>query len=289
VVIFGSDKKAGLYAYGLDGKVIQSLPGGNPNNVDVRSGFMVGGKPYVLVAASDRSPARFGISLFLMDPASLQTRFWGTIRVDLIEPYGLCLGKRGNDFIAIIDGTDGQVRQLGISVDRNGKPVGTEQKRYSLASQTEGCVVDDAKDVVYIGEEDRGIWRYSLNPEAGAKATQIAQAPSTALTPDVEGLTLMREGSKVWLIASSQGDSTFALWRVDAHPRYVGRFSVVDAGGLDSVTGTDGVDAVAGPAGRYPNGLVVMQDDLDVSPGSSAERQNFKVVDWREVKRALKL
>jgi 3-phytase len=288
-VIFGSDKKSGLYVYKLDGSIHQHLDGGMPNNVDVRSGFVVDGRPQVLVAASDRSKERFGIALFLMDPTSLQTRFWGVIPTDLVEPYGLCLGKRGDSFVAIVDGTDGEVRQLRIAEGADGKPAATEEQRYAVGSQTEGCVIDDRTGYVYIGEEAKGIWRYPLDPNAGAKRIQIASAPSPQLTPDVEGLTLMRDGAKTWLIASSQGDSTFAVWQLDGEPRLAGRFSVVAGGGIDAVTGTDGVDAAGGQIGSFPNGLVVMQDDLDEAPGATGERQNFKIVDWREVAKALKL
>jgi 3-phytase len=83
------------------------------------------------------------------------------------------------------------------------------------------------------------------------------------------------------------------VWRVDgAQAAYSGRFSVVAAKGVDGVTGTDGVAALGGPVGPYAEGLVVMQDDVDVegeTPSTDRQRQNFKLVDWRTVKAALKL
>ena len=151
----------------------------------------------------------------------------------------------------------------------------------------------DARGLLYIGEEGRGIWRYRLDPAAGAKGELIAGAPSEMLKPDVEGLALLREGSATWLIASSQGDSAFAVWRVDGEaPAYRGRFSVVGANGADPVTGTDGVAALGGVVGGYPEGLVVVQDDADTegeAPSPGRERQNFKLVDWRAIKQALTL
>jgi 3-phytase len=289
VVIFGTDKKAGLYAYGLDGQVLQHLDGGMPNNVDLRDGFVVDGRPQVLVATSDRSAARFGISLFLMDPETLQTRPWGVIPVDLTEPYGLCVGRSADDFIIIIDGTDGQVRQLAVTVGPDGAPQAREQKRYAVGSQVEGCVIDDVTGNVYIGEEAKGVWRYSIDPARGAERLQIGVAPSDVLAPDVEGLTLMRDGPRTWLMASSQGDSAFAVWRVDGSPAYQGRFSVVESGGIDAVTGTDGIAAMEGPIGPFASGLVVVQDDLDEAPGVTGERQNFKLVEWRAIAEALGL
>jgi 3-phytase len=291
VVIFGTDKQAGLYTYDLSGAVTGFIPDGRLNNVDLRGGLATAHGERVLVAASDRG--RIGAALYLMDPATLKVEPWGLAPLDLAEPYGLCMGRRGDGFIVVVDGTDGQVRQLRIAVGADGKPAATEEQRFAVGSQTEGCVVDDAKGVLYIGEEAKGIWRYDLDPAKGAARVLVAGAPSTMLKPDVEGLALLREGEKTWLIASSQGDSAFAVWRVDgAEPAYAGRFSVVAAKGVDGVTGTDGVAAQGGPVGSYAEGLVVMQDDVDVdgeAPSTARVRQNFKLVDWRAVKAALGL
>jgi hypothetical protein len=53
------------------------------------------------------------------------------------------------------------------------------------------------------------------------------------------------------------------------------------------VADADGVAALGGQVGAFPQGLVVMQDDVD--DGATGARQNFKLVDWREVKKALGL
>jgi 3-phytase len=286
-VIIGTDKKAGLYVYDLAGRQTQYVPGGLPNNVDIREGFPTAAGPRVLVAASDRGRRGAGAALFLLDTATLKLSFWGAVPVDLIEPYGLCLARRGDTFLMIVNGTDGQVRQLQVSAGANGKPVVKEERRFAVPTQPEGCVVDDARGRLYLGEEGRGVWRFDIGsvPSAGEL---IAQAPSAQLAPDVEGLALIDDGAATFLIASSQGDSAFAVWQVDgAGPAYKGRFSVVANGGIDAVTGTDGVAALGGQVGAFPQGLVVMQDDVD--DGATGARQNFKLVDWREVKKALGL
>lgn len=288
-VIIGTDKQAGLYVYGLDGRVRAFLPEGRLNNVDLRAGFPTPQGPRVLVAASDRG--RMGAALYLMDPATLEVRPWGVVPLDLAEPYGLCMARLGEDFIVIVNGTDGQVRQVRIEAGPDGTIRATEQRRFGLASQTEGCVADDARGLLYIGEEAKGVWRYPLDPAACGQGELIAAAPSDRLKPDVEGLTLLRDGPATYLIVSSQGDSAFAVWRVDGvQPDYAGRFSVVGANGADPVTGTDGVAALGGPVGAFPEGLVVMQDDSDTAgeaPAGGRVGQNFKWVDWREVRKAL--
>ena len=81
------------------------------------------------------------------------------------------------------------------------------------------------------------------------------------------------------------------MWRVDGgQSSYVGRFSVMPGAGADAVTGTDGLAALGGPVGAFPEGLVVVQDDSDTDGETTIgarARQNFKLVDWRAVKTAL--
>lgn len=289
-VIFGTDKKAGLYVYGLDGAVRAFLPEGPLNNVDLRGGFLADGREQVLVAASDR--ARKGVAFFLLDPATLNVTSFGFAAVALPDPYGLCMGVRDGSHVVILTGESGAVRQLRVGLDA-GRPVLTEERAFAVGSQAEGCVIDDEAGALYIGEEARGVWRYDLDPATGAARSLLAAAPSDTLKPDVEGLTLLREGAATWLIASSQGDSAFAVWRVDGpQPAYAGRFSIMAANGVDPVTGTDGVAALGGQVGPFAQGLIVAQDDVD-SEGESAstnrQRQNFKLVDWRAVKAVLAL
>lgn len=285
--IFGTDKQAGLYVYDLAGKDLQFLAEGPLNNVDLRDGFKVAGREQVLIGASDRR--RSGIAFFLLDPDTLKTTVWGRTPVSVSEPYGFCMGRSGADTIAVMVGKDGDIQQFTIT-DQGGKPAATLTRSFSVGSQSEGCVIDDEAGALYIAEEAKGIWRYSLDPATGPARTHFAPAPSAELKPDVEGLTLLREAGRTYLLASSQGDSAFAVWRVDGEPAYVGRFSVMPGAGADAVTGTDGIAALGGRVGAFPEGLIVVQDDSDTD-GESTEgaraRQNFKLVDWRAVKTAL--
>lgn len=286
-VILGTDKQAGLHVYDLAGKDLQFLAEGPLNNVDLRGGFLVGGKAQVLVGASDRG--RSAIAFYLLDPDTLKVTLWGRVPVKVSEPYGFCMGRLRGEIVAVMVGKAGDVEQFTIR-DQGGKPAATSMRAFPIGSQAEGCVVDDVAGLLYVAEEAKGIWRFPLDP-IGAARHLMAPAPSDQLKPDVEGLTLLREGAATYLLASSQGDSAFAVWRVDgAEAAYKGRFSVVPGAGADAVTGTDGLAALGGPVGAFPEGLIVMQDDSDTegetTTGARA-RQNFKLVGWREVKAAL--
>lgn len=283
-LLFATDKSDGLYVHDLDGSVRAFFPDGPLNNVDLRSDFEVDGKKRVLVAASDRR--QFGIRLYLLDPDTLATERYGFIPTDIGEPYGFCVGRVGELIYAIVGNKQGELLQVRIEATAQG-PVGTVVRTLSVGSQPEGCVVDDEAQYLYLGEEDVGVWRFDLDPGAEAEPIEVARVDNHRLKADVEGLALLQDGAEKYLIVSSQGDSTFPVFRIaGSRYEYVGRFAVVAGARIDAVTETDGVSAWSGPIGRYPNGLIAMHDDEDAP---HAGQQNYKLVDWRDVKQALGL
>ncbi len=290
----GTDKSVGLYVHDLAGKARQFFADGPMNNVDQRS-FTVGGKPGVLVAAAERD--RFGIMTWLIDPATLQLTRWGFLQTEkkFSEPYGFCMGQFGGTTYLIPNNKDGRIHAYAISEDAGGRPSMTLAHRWKLGTQTEGCVVDDATGDLYVGEEDVGIWRMSLaNP--GAAPVSVHKVDGTKLVADTEGLTVMRDAGRTFLIASSQGDSAYPVWELSGgSATYVGRFRI-GGGTIDPVTSTDGIDAWSGPIAGYPEGAIAVHDHCD-SEGpndppaavceSDTKQQNYKLVDWRAVKKTL--
>lgn len=285
--VAGTDKKSGLYIYGFDGRILQFLPEGLLNNVDLIEGLNIDGRPQLVLGASDRTPGKTGISLYLFDPAGTgqnAVRPWGAVATDVIEPYGFCFARRGAEVHAVLVGHEGELRQFVLSVDAAGQPVSREVRRAEIGTISEGCAADEATNALYINEENVGLWRYGLDPASGAARTLVQPIAKDVLVADAEGLTTLTDGDKRYLIASSQGDSTFPVWRIDgATPQYKGRFKIVD-GVVDGVTGTDGLAAASGAVGPFPEGLVVIQDDVN-----DVGTQNFKYVDWRDIRRALGL
>ncbi|MCA3717843.1 MAG: phytase [Brevundimonas sp.] len=285
--VVGTDKKAGLYVYGLDGSVLQFMPEGLLNNVDAVDGLSIGGRPQLVLGASDRTPGRTGVSLYSFDPgagAGNGVAAWGAISTDVVEPYGFCFARRGTEVHAILVGHEGEVRQWVLTVAPDGGPAAQEVRRFDIGTISEGCVADEATNALYLGEENVGVWRYGLDPASGDARTLVQGIQPDVLVADAEGLTIIADGAARYMIGSSQGDSAFPVWRIDgAAPVYVGRF-VVEAGVVDAVTGTDGLAALGGPVGPFPEGLIVIQDDVN-----DIGTQNFKYVDWRAVKAALGL
>ncbi len=284
-VMFGTDKSDGLYVHNMDGSVRQFLPSGPVNNVDLRIGFPTSAGERVLVAASNDAPGANGVNLYLFDPATLTTADYGFLPTTY-EPYGFCMGRRGEAFYLIVTTKAGTVHQMSVTDGPDGPVIGAERV-LTLGSQLEGCVVHDAADTIYVGEEDVGVWRFDFDPSGPSTATEIARVDRIRIKDDTEGLTILRDRGVDYLIVSSQGDSTYPVYRIegDAHV-YVGRFAIVDGPEIDGVTQTDGLSAFSGPIGPFPEGALAFHDHEDApNPG----QQNFKMVDWRVIREALGL
>ena len=68
-----------------------------------------------------------------------------------------------------------------------GKPV----RDFYLATEGEGCEVDDATGALFLAEEDAGIWRYDLTAPTGLEPPRTSSPPlASNLSEDVEGVAL---------------------------------------------------------------------------------------------------
>ena len=279
-LIVATDKKAGLYVYGLDGKVRHFEPAGRLNNVDLTT--MPDGS--ILVVASDRNDlTQAKLRLFRLDPVLARLEPLGAVTGGAGEAYGVCLWSDAGALYAFSVLKPGDVHQVRIDLGGSA-PQGTIVRSLKLATQTEGCVVDPRSGDLFVGEEDVGIWRFDARPAGAVTGTLVAPTDGKHLVADVEGLALAPAGATGgWILASSQGDNAYVAYRLsDMQP--VGRFRVA-AGRYGSTEETDGIDLALGDFGPdYPEGLVVVQDGVN-APAA----QNFKLLSWRAVREALGL
>ncbi|WP_416907566.1 MAG: phytase [Polymorphobacter sp.] len=272
-LIIGTDKKAGLYVYGLDGKVRDFLDAGRVNNVDLAD---VDGR--LILGASDRNDeANAAVALFALDPDTAKLTALGTVPAGLGEAYGFCFTPGSaplNGFIVLKDGTINQ-----LVFDLAGPPTARIVRTLKVETQAEGCIVDAASGQLYVAEEDAGIWRFDAATDGATAPTPVAMVDGTRLVDDVEGLAV----ADGYLIASSQGDNAYAVYRLADH-RYMGRFRI-SPGRYGATQETDGIEVIAGDFGPdYPQGLMVAQDGEN-----PPFAQNFKLVSWAAIKQALKL
>lgn len=279
-LVVASDKKGGIYAFSLEGDVVQRFDAGPVNNIDVRQGVVVGARTYDILAAS-RTDADV-IDLFSIDPRTgrIAQRLDPGASPALDGVYGLCMYREAEDgrTFVFVNNRDGVVRQFAIVPGSSGVSLEFAREIH-VGGGVEGMVADDELGLLYVGEEEAGIWRYDASPTGDTKRELVcAVKPVGELTRDIEGLALYKAGSGAgYLIASSQGsDEYFAFDRRPPNAP-LGRFRI------DGVTHTDGIEASSADlGGAFPKGVFVAQDD-DNKP----QNQNFKLVPFERIESAL--
>lgn len=277
-LILGTNKDEGLHVYNLSGDEIQFLDVGAINNVDLRSRYGV--------ASNDEQNA---LSWFVITRnAEAPVLHIGNTPVETIEPYGVCLGQDEQGLVAAVTYKTGQVEFWRADQGKDADIVATLERSIALPSQLEGCVFDESQGLIFIGEEAFGIWALSYADASADPYVVDRIEDANGLVADVEGVSIYWAPEGGYLIASAQEADRFVVYdRLPPHtPR--GIFSVGPSpdGGVDSVSHTDGLDVISAALPGYPNGLLVVQDDGN--PRSGVD-QNFKLVDWTEIIKALEL
>lgn len=274
--IIGTDKLGGIAVYDLTGKQLQYLPDGELNNVDIRDGFSLGGQQISLVTAGNRT--NNSIAIYKVNTSGLLENV-AARTITTIATYGSCMYRSvGGQYYYFVNSKSGGVEQWELKDNGSGKVDATKVRSFSVGSQTEGCVADDKAGEFYIGEEAVAIWKYSAAPTGGSTRTQV-DSTSGHLASNIEGLTIAYTSSGAYLMASSQGNNSYVVYRIGGTtPTYIKTFKIVD-GAVDGTSGTDGIDVTAmalGPA--FPSGVFIAQDG-----SNSGGNQNFKLVPLQQI------
>jgi 3-phytase len=284
-LVFGTDKKAGFYAYDLAGKEVQHSAVGLLNNADIKQGVVVNGQKLDLMGASNRSDNT--LALFTLDPITGMATTRSFTPTGLVEPYGFCMGNDAKGWLGVIPYKDGVVQLFRMGADGQPGVAGT----WKFTEVMEGCVVDEENGAIFISEENTGFWRveYTGETETSRKLIDTVNSGS-GLVADVEGTALWRgpDGGG-YVVVSSQTADRYMVYDRKAPNAFRGAFRVAPSadGKVDGVTHTDGIEITSTPLGpNLPRGLFVAQDDNNTDP---QQAQNFKFVDWREVEKALGL
>jgi 3-phytase len=275
-LVIGNDKLGALETYDLQGNRVQRISGGGfYGNVDTRG-------DYVAVSHG-------GIVVYLVRPAtqqlSLATDGSGKIAT---SGEGLCMydpgadGLSGGLYVFTVGRGNGLVREYSLKdPDNDGLVAGSLVRSFTLGSEAEGCVADDAAGSFFVSEEDVAVWRYGAEPGDGKARTRVA-AVGANLPADAEGLTIA--GDYLFASAQTAGNQSFINVYLRTAPySYVKSVRVVAGSHSDDCDHTDGLAAYAGDLGsRFPRGLLVCQDGNNGAPGTSGN-QDFKLVPLQAV------
>lgn len=284
--ILGTNKKQGLLVYDLAGRQTQLLEAGRLNNVDVRQDLAFGdGVRFDLAMATQRDEN--AIVLFAIDGAGSVTEA-ARLPTTLSDIYGACLYRTPQGGLdAIVNDKDGRFQQYRITrVD--GKFGAVLARSWRLASQPEGCVADERTGLLFMGEEKRGLWVAQADA-AKPMTPRLVLPVGGLLQADVEGMGIYHGRTGSWVVVSSQGNDSYVVLDATAPFTVRGAFRIgIDtARGIDGTSETDGLDVTSARlGGPYGKGLLVVQDGHKRLPDGP---QNFKLVAWEDVAKALGL
>lgn len=299
-LIIGTNKRRGLVVYGLDGKERAKRDDGRMNNVDLRQGVTIGEFSGDIVTATNRTTKT--IDVYSFDGATAALTPVLSIPSGFEDPYGLCMYRNpaaGDVYIFANNSDDGVTTQWKINAD--GAALGAEPVRtFGIGSQAEGCAVDDENGVLFVAEEDVGLYAYWADPEAAARHLNARLVIDTVagghLTDDAEGVAVMKTADGGgYVIVSSQGSNSYNVYDRAAPHAFRGAFVIGPSSadvGIDGVEETDGIEVTGvSLGGVFSEGLFVAQDGFNYEGVTEDRRanQNFKLVPWSAIRTALKL
>lgn len=287
-LVIGTDKVANyLYVWDMNGQQLQRISISNePNNVDVRSGMVVGGEAIDICVVNAQDPSR--LVVFKIDPSTrtLTNNSVGSgIPIpELKNPYGLCLYRRPSDGAMFAFGTTNggdqqNIHQYRLLDDGTGKVTGVHVRGFGSAyigSVMEGLVADDELGYIYAAEEDCCVHKFHADPDLNNN-TQLAEfAHNDGIDPDREGLGLYAcpDGTG-YILLSSQGNKRVKVYRREGDPGNPHSHTLVTTIYTPDVGGTDGLDVTNMPAGpNFPYGLLAKHN---------SRPKNFALIAWEDI------
>ncbi|NEQ36384.1 MAG: phytase [Okeania sp. SIO3I5] len=322
-LVISTLKDAGLAVYDLNGQLLQTISPTTPgdvryNNVDIVYDFQIGNQTVDLAVATDR--ANDTLAIWNIDPqtrqlinitdGSLSNPATSIFGIDDGEQtaYGLATytnPNTGQTYAFVSQADSNQIAQIELLPNANGTvtafgirlltvpiPEGQELED----AQVEGMVVDQELGVLYVGQENFGIWKFDAAVDGSTEGILVDEVGEN-IQADVEGLTIYyADNGNGYLLASSQGDNTFAVYEREGDNEFIGNFSIGDFANIDGAEESDGADVINVPLGEnFPNGLLVVQDgsnepeviQQDPEDGEIQNfNTNFKFIPWENVANA---
>lgn len=296
-LVLGTNKRWGLLSFNMHGEQVQALPSGRINNVDLRQQVLLGGKKRDIAVATLRD--NDSLAFYEIDAQGKLSEYPNQA-TNMVDIYGMCLYQDANNLYVFANEKSGRIAQYRVDWQTNGPSIKLVRDIHT-PSQVEGCVVDEAQHALFIGEEDKGIWRFNAKANGGTQGELIIKAEGD-LVPDVEGISLY-QGANIHgkkqdlLVVSSQGDNSYLLYQAQSPYAQLGKFRIgVNLNGMEngretSIDGSSETDGLAVThlsvgTGAWQQGMLVVQDGHNHLPDNN---QSFKWLPWRNIIEELSL
>lgn len=268
-LVIGTDKDTdgALYVFDLQGKVVQRVGDlRRPNNVDLATGFRLGGRDVDVVVTTEREAKRLRVfkvpDLACVDRGDLVVFDGNPERA----PMGVALYRRPRDgaLFAIVGGksgpAEGYLAQYRLEDDGAGHVKMTLVRyfgAYSGKKEIEAIAVDAELGYVYYADEQVGVRKYRADPDAPEAGRELALFGTQDFKSDVEGISIYATGSgRGYLLVSNQQADTFNLYAREgtlAEPHVHPLLARVNVSTVES----DGSDITNADLPGFPGGLFV--------------------------------
>jgi len=267
-LILGTDKDSdgGLYAYDLNGKIVNNVTGlKRPNNVDVAYGLAYGDTTIDIAVLTERETN--SIRVFRLPDLTPVDNGGIPVFVDEEEraPMGIALYTRAADsaIFAIVgrksgpkegylwqyrlDGTNGQLRA----------DVVRKFGQFSGQKEIEAIAVDNELGYVYYSDEGVGVRKYEADPDKGNDG-QLALFAQDGFKDDHEGIAIYKSSDSTgYILVSNQQANTFMVYPREGaagQPHQHDQLAEIPV----STVECDGVDVTSVTLGsQFPNGVFV--------------------------------
>lgn len=273
-LIVATDKHTdgALYVYNLEGKIVQRVGGlKRPNNVDIASGFVLGGKAVDIAVTTEREEQRLRV-FRLPEMTSVE-------RGDLVvfggdrtrAPMGIALYRRPRDgaLFAIIGGktgpAEGYLAQYRLGDNGTGRVKLTLVRqfgRYSGKKEIESIAVDADLGYVYCSDETVGVRKYAADPDAPDANRELALFGTGGFASDHEGISIYKVDERTgYLLVSDQQANQFRIYSREGQPGKPHEHTLLRTVRVATIE-SDGSEVTSRALGpRFPHGLFVAMSE----------------------------
>lgn len=318
--VIAAVKGAGVYVYDLQCKLVQSnlnkkenddLDIEYINNLDLRYNVPWGDKTIDLVVGADEKAKQ--LFFFKVDGSGKVSQLDQPKKLDRANDlpklknfthHGLCLYRhRGQGALHIIATQEvpGMAVQWVLGND-GGKPTIQRVRQISFGDDSviEPCVADDQLGYLYVGEEQKGIWKFPALPVPAADGDYAMKSKEAGaiikdgfvdtkgndakkvLKGTVEGLAIYYgAGNSGYLLANNEGANSTVIFARNGNNAYQGTFKSTSTSRIDTIESPDGLDvANINFGGKFAHGLFISHDDENSGGRKGA---NFKFFSWKDI------
>lgn len=285
VIVIGTDKHektGGLYAYDMDGKIINKVvPLDRPNNVDIAYGFNLAGKKVDIAVVTERGADKIRVfslpDLKPLDNGGIPV-FEGEVEK---SPMGVALytqsDSTGNKIYAVVGrktGPTGKYLYQYELQDKDGVIIGKKVREFGSfqgGKEIEAIVVDNELGYIYYSDEGFGIHKYYADPAKGNE--ELAIFGKNDFKEDHEGIAIYKTSDSTgYIVASNQQNNSFNIYPREGDPGNANQYTLIAEVPVSAVE-CDGVEAISMPIGtKFPKGMVVAMSNGMV----------FHYYDWQQ-------